>query len=219
MKGKAKAKEFEGEGYPIHVIGKNVMVTEPMKNYAMEKLSKIEKFTKARLIDATISMDVQKHEQRADIILKVDHTILNSHAASNDMYVSIDQAVDKIETQLRRYKTKIRDHQAKDLATIDLKVNILQFPAEQEVFDVNLDIEEQNRNDLMKVYRPHKIVSEETTPLKLLTYDEAVAKMEKSKDAFMLFKNEEDLMVSLIYRRKDGNYGVIEVQSESAVFE
>lgn len=219
MKGKAKAKQFEGEIHPIHISGRHVMVTEPMKAYALEKLSKIEKFTTSRIIDVTVTMDIQKLEHRVDIVVKVDHTTLNSHGSSNDMYASIDQATDKITEQLRRYKSKIRDHKAKDLSSVDLKVNVLQRPSEREIADINLDIEEESMRRLVENFRPKKIVKQDTLPLKLLTYGEAVIKMEKTAEPFLLFRHEEDLVVSCIYRRKDGNYGVIEIQSEPSVVE
>jgi putative sigma-54 modulation protein len=217
MKGKQKAKEFEGQKYELHIVGRNVMVTEAMKAYAQEKLSKLEKFTTSRIIDVAVTMDIQKLVHRVDILVKVDHTQLLSHASSSDMYASIDQAVDKIEGQLRRYKAKVREHQSEDLATIDLKVNVLRRPKEEELLDVNLDIEEENNRRLVEKYRPHEIVSQETLSLKMLTYDEAIAKMEKTVEPFLLFRNEADLSINAIYRRKDGNYGVVEIATDGRI--
>ncbi|MGA8164701.1 MAG: ribosome-associated translation inhibitor RaiA [Waddliaceae bacterium] len=212
MKGKAKAKEFVGEGYKIHVTGRDVLVTDAMKNYAIEKISKIERFS-PRIIDVSVTMDIQKLEHRVDIVLKVDHMKIKSQAASTDMYASIDKAIEKIERQLRRYRTKIRDHAAKGLNAIDLKVNVLKRPSEEELIDINLDIEEENQKELLDRYQPHQIVSQETKPLKTLTYDEAVMKMELSGDVFLIFRGEEDRKLKVIYQRNNGDYGVIEVEA------
>ncbi len=212
MKGKAKAAEFIGEGYQIQVTGRDVLVTEAMKSYAIEKVSKIERFS-SRIIDVQITMDVQKLEHRVDIVLKVDHVKIKAQAASNDMYASIDKAVEKIERQLHRYKTRIQEHTAKALNVVDLKVNVLKRPEEEELIDINMEIEEENRKDLVKHFAPHQVVSQETKELKTLTQDEAVMKMELSGDAFLIYRGEESRKLRVIYRRNDGNYGVIEVES------
>lgn len=212
MKGKAKAAEFVDEGYKIHVTGRDVLVTEAMKNYAIEKISKIERFS-SRIIDVVVTMDIQKLDHRVDIVLKVDHIKIKSQAASTDMYASIDRAVEKIENQLRKYKSRIQEHTAKGLSVIDLKVNVLKRPEEQELLDINLDIEEENRQDLVKNYTSHQIVSQETRPLKTLSIDEAVMKIELSADTFLIFRAEEDKKLKVIYRRKDHHFGIIELNA------
>lgn len=212
MKGKAKAAEFVDEGYKIHVTGRDVLVTEAMKNYAIEKISKIERFSK-RIIDVIVTMDIQKLDHRVDIVLKVDHIKVKSQAASTDMYASIDRAVEKMEHQLRKYKGRIQQHAAKGLNVIDLKVNVLKRPEEQELLDINLDIEEANHQDLIKNYTSHQIVSQETRALKTLSLDEATMKMELSGDSFLIFRSEEDWKLKVIYRRKDENFGIIELDS------
>ncbi len=212
MKGKAKAKEFIGEGYEIHVTGRDVLVTDAMKDYAIEKVSKIERFS-SRIIDVNVTMDIQKLEHRVDITIKVDHIKIKGQAASTDMYASIDRAVEKIEKQLRRYKSRIKDHTARPVNIVDLKVNVFKKPEEEELVDINLDIEDQNQKELFEMYRPHDIVEQETRPLKTLTYEEAVMKMELSSDVFLIFRHEEDQKLKVIYRRKDENYGIIEVES------
>lgn len=207
-----KAAEFVGEGHNMTVTGRNVLVTEAMKQYALEKLLKIERFN-LRIIDIVVTMDVQKLEQRVDITLKLDHVLIRSHAATEDMYASIDQAVDKIQTQIRRYRGRIRDHQAKGVSFIDMNVNVLRSPREEELLELNGEIDEENQRSLMSKYRPHEIVDTETLPLKILTYDEAVMKMDLSGQAFLIFRNEVDQKLKVIYRRNDSNYGVIEPEA------
>lgn len=211
MKGKAKAAEFVGEGYKVHVTGRHVLVTDAMKQYAIDKISRFERLS-PRIIDVQVWMDIQKLEHRVDIVIKVDHIKIKSHAASTDMYTSIDSAVDKIERQIRRYKTKIRDHTAKSLKVVDLKVNVLKLPAEEEVIDVNMAIDDANEKELYDRFRPHEVISKKTKPLKILTLDEAVMKMELSGDAFLVYRNEQDMKLKIIYRREDGNYGIMAVE-------
>jgi putative sigma-54 modulation protein len=207
MNRKAKAAEFVGEGFNTTITGRNVLVTDAMKQYALDKISKIEKFN-LRVIDVVILMDTQKVDHRVDIILKLDHILIKAHAATEDMYGSIDQAVNKIQTQIRRYRRKIRDHQAKGVSTIDINVNVLS-PVE-EIFDIDgEEFKEGEQQALEERFRPGHIVKKELMSLKTLTYDEAIMKMELTGDAFLLFRNEEDLKLKVIYRR-DGEYGIIE---------
>lgn len=211
MKGKAKAAEFQGDGYKVHVTGRHVNVTEAMKAYAVEKVSKIEKFHQ-RILDVNVTMDVQKLEHRVDIVMKVDQIKIKSHAVSTDMYVSIDKAVVRLEKQLNRYRQRINDHNAKGLSSIDLKVNVFKRLEEEEILDVNLDIEDENQRQIYSQFMPHEVVSTETKPLKVLTLDEAVMKMELSGDIFLIYRGQEDKKLKVIYRRKDGNFGVIQVE-------
>lgn len=212
MSRKSKSAEFVQEGFNITVTGRNVHVSDPMKDYAMEKLSKLEKFG-IRIIDVVITMDVQKIGQRVDMTVKLEHLIIKSHATTTDMYASIDQAVDKIQNQLRRYHSKIKDHQAKGIPFIDMNVNVLKTPREQELLDFNGDIEAENIQSTISRYRPHNIVEQEKLPLKVLTNEEALMKMELSGNAFLIFRSQEDMKLKVIYRRSDDNFGIIEPEA------
>ncbi|CCB86637.1 MULTISPECIES: ribosome hibernation-promoting factor, HPF/YfiA family [Parachlamydia] len=198
--------------YNITVTGRHVLVTEAMKNYAIEKVSKIDRLSH-RIIDVIITMDIQKLEHRVDIVLKVDHIKIKSHAVCDDMYVSIDKAVDKLERQLLKYKSRIRDHQAKKLTVVDMKVNVYQAPGQEELSDVNEQIEDESQRRLEENYKPRHILSSETIPLKILTNEEAIMKMELSGDAFLIFRSENDMKLKVIYRKSDQNYGIIEPEA------
>ncbi len=207
---KEYAKKFDKEGYDIVVKGRHVAVTAAMKDYAMEKVSKIERFTN-RIIDVVITMDIQKLLHRCDVILKADYTTIRAHADTTDMYASIDLAVHKIEEQLKRFKRKLQEHHARPLKVIDMQVNVFKRPDEVELEEINEEIEEENVREL--AWRPPLIVESETYPLKVLTNDEAIMKMELSGEPFMIFKREEDRKLKVIYRRQDGNYGIVDVET------
>ncbi len=210
MNRKAKLLAEELKGYNIAVTGRHVQVTDAMKDYALEKISKIERFSDPnRIVDVSITMDIQKVDQRVDIIVKVHQWIIKSSAVTTDMYASIDQAVHKLESQLQRYKKKIQDHHAKGLKVIDMRINVVRRP-DEEILEVNEEIDAENMRQAVEQLRPHEIVAQDTMPLKILTLDEAVAKMELSGYAFLIFRNESDRKLRVIYRRGDGDYGVIE---------
>jgi putative sigma-54 modulation protein len=210
MSHKSKAAEFVNEGYDIHVTGRHVLVTGAMKDYAIDKIAKLDKFSQ-RIIDVQVTMDIQKLEHRVDIIMKVDNILIKASGLSNDMYASIDKAVDKIKEQIRRYKSRIQDHQAKKIITYDMKVNVYKAPEfDEEVKELNAEIENEARQELIEKYRPHEIVSDETIPLKVLTNGEAIMKMELSGEPFLLFISEVDRKLKLIYRREDKHFGIME---------
>jgi putative sigma-54 modulation protein len=204
MNRKAKALEFIDAAYNIQITGRHIEITDSMKDYAIDKISKIERFMN-RIIDVNVIMDIQKLEHRVEIILKAGNIKITSKASSTDMYISIDQAVDKLEAQILRYKSKLQDHHAKDHAILNMTVNVL---SPQEI-EEDLGIDEEITEDFNR-FKPHRLVKQETRPLKTLTYDEAIMKMELSGDMFMIFKNEADQKLKVIYRRKDENYGIIE---------
>ncbi|MBA3816481.1 MAG: ribosome-associated translation inhibitor RaiA [Parachlamydiaceae bacterium] len=213
MSRRSKAIEFLEDVYNISITGRNVMVTDAMKDYAIEKISKIERFS-SRIIDVAVIMDVQRFEHRVDIIMKVDHFKIKSSANTDNMYESIDKAAHKIEAQLLRYKSKIQDyHLGKGHNSVDMSVNVLGAVQDEEVLEVNNDIEEETRRRLLDKYSPHKIIDRETHSLKTITDGEAIMKMDLSEDNFLIYRGEEDRKIKVIYRRNDGNFGVIQAEA------
>lgn len=208
MSRKSKAAELE-RAYDISITGRNVLVTDAMKNYAMEKISKIERFSH-RIIDVNVIMDIQKLEHRVDILCWVENSKFKSSASSDSMYASIDKAVDKLTEQLRRHKTRVQEHQSTTHEDVAMNVNIYSPLTEDELIDFNEDIENSHDRQLIDRYRPHKIVNKESKPLKTLNNNEAILKMDLSGESFLIFRCEEDQKIKVIYRREDGNYGIIE---------
>jgi len=199
------------QGYEISVTGRHIHVTDAMKNHAIDKVSKIERFSD-RIIDASVTMDIQKLDHKVDIVLKVDHITIKASASSESMYQSVDKAVHKIQSQLLKYKNKLKAHQAKGVSVVDMHVNVYGREKERELEETNDEISQENLRLAELQYQPHQIVKTETKPMKLLSYDEAIMKMELSGDAFMIFRSEEDNKVKVIYRREDEDFGIIEVE-------
>jgi putative sigma-54 modulation protein len=213
MSRKSKTAELE-QTYDITITGRHVLVTEAMKNYALEKIAKIERFSH-RIIDVNVTMDIQKLEQRVDILCLVDNIKIKASASSEDMYASIDKAVDKMAEQIRRHKTRVQDHHSITHEDIAMNVNIYEPLTDEELIDGSDDFDQPEDSQLLDKYRIHNIVSVESKPLKTLTHHEAILKMHLSefkseKNSFMLFRSEEDQKIKVIYRRPDGNYGIIE---------
>ena len=108
-----------------------------------------------------------------------------------------------------KYKDKLQDHQTKGLAVEDMKVNVLRSASEEELLEVNDEIESESRHRLLDKYSPHRVVSRTTRPLKTLTDGEAIMKLDLSGDSFLIYRSEENQKLQIIYRRNDGDFGVI----------
>lgn len=198
--------EEDSSGYNINILGRHVLVTDAMKNYATEKLAKLERFHN-HIIDVHVTLDIQKLEHIVLIVMKFDHIKITARAETTDMYVSIDEAVDKIQNQFRRWKDKIQDHTKKRIPISEMQVNIFERP--DDVTEYNKEIEYEVAKERASELKPGKVIGNKTIPLKMLRMDEAVMKMELSGDSFMVYRCEEDQKLKVIYRRTDGNYGII----------
>lgn len=211
MVDKRKFIEEEAQGYNINITGRHVAVTEAMKNYAWEKISKLERFH-THIIEVQITLDIQKIEHICTIILKWNHFKVKVQASSSDMYVSIDKAMERMQSKLRRWKKRIQMHHHKGVNVVDMHVNVLQRPFD-EIEEFNEEIEDAKRKEMEAALLPPKVIGRDTRVLKDLTISEAMMKMELSEDPFLIFRDEKDHTLKVMYRREDGNFGVIETQS------
>lgn len=194
------------EDWDITVTGRHVAVTDAMKKYAIDKLTKLERFS-LRIVEVHVTMDIQKLGHTVDIVMKINNFRLKSHMTSENMYASIDGAVDKVQKQIRRYKKRLQEHHARGLSDIDMTVNVLKSP--DEITEINEEIEAETIRRIEDELAPHPVVKQETRPLKILTNEEAVMKMELSGYGFLIFRHEADQKIKVIYRRQEGNYGII----------
>lgn len=207
MAGVKKFEEEEALGYSIDIVGRNIEVTETMRAHIWNKISKIERFQN-HIMYVHIALELQKLEHFCTIILKFNHFKVKVQSSSTDMYISIDEAIHRLHAVISRYKSRIQDHHKKALSAIDIEVNVLRRPYD-DLAEINAAIQEENAKAERKAYDPPKIIGKETKQLKILTLDEAIMKIELSGDSFLLFRGEEDRKLKVIYRRKDGNYGLI----------
>jgi putative sigma-54 modulation protein len=197
-------------GYNISIIGKHFQLTDAMRNYVFEKLDKVERLAD-HIIDVIVTLDAQKLEHSCSILMNFIHYHIKVSASTDNMYAAIDKATDRLIKLIRRYKTKLQSHRFKDLTTVDIHVNVIQ-PLSDNLKAINDDIEAENAKREEDRFKLHKIVAKETVPLKTLTQDEAVMKMEIAEDPFLIFRSEEDQKIKVIYRREDENYGLVQIQ-------
>jgi len=202
-----KNNKFATESYQVSIFGKNVDLTDAMKTYVMEKISKLEKFSD-HIIDVAVTLEVQKITHTTCIVMKFLNINIKVQASTEDMYSAIDKATERLAKLIKKYKTKLRSHRVKT-AALEMPVKVLSYDETQ---DVNEAIEEENRKATEAAYSLHKIQSVEKMPLKILKQDEAVMKMELTGKHFLIYKGEEDMKLKVIYRRDDDNFAIVEVE-------
>lgn len=169
------------------ISGKNIEVTPTLRETIEEKLGKLERyFTPETKVIVTLS--VEKERQKIEVTIPVKGNIIRSEQVSNDMYVSIDLVEEVIERQLRRYRRKIIDkHQTSDAF-------------QKRYLEEDDDLEE----DEIRIVRTKKF------DIKPMYPEDACVQMELLGHSFYVFNNAETNEVNVVYRRKDGSYGLIE---------
>ena len=206
----AKPAKSDIQGYNISIIGKHFQITDAIQNYVFEKLSKIE-HAADHIIDVQVTLDAQKLEHSCTIFMNFIHFHVKVGASTDNMYSAIDKASDRVVKLIHRYKTKLQSTRAKHLSTVDVHVNVIQ-PIQDDLAAINDDIAAENALEEENEKLLHKVVAKEVVPLKTLTQDEAVMKMELSGDSFLIYRGEEDQKMKVIHRREDKNYSIVQIQ-------
>ena len=171
------------------LYGKNMHVSEGLKDILKKKFQKFDRyFDKETEIYATFSKD--KNGQMLEVTIPLGKTILRAEEWSDDMKSSIEAVVDKLEGQLRKYKTKLQKRYANEAPKL--------------IFDAFEDEEDAESVDVPKVVRTKKFA------IKPMSVDEATMQMDLLEHDFFVFLNAETDDVNVVYRRHDGNFGLIE---------
>jgi len=171
---------------------KNFDPTEQLKQYVQDRFQKLEKYIKRSDSSVLqINFSVEKYRQNAEAILQADDLHLTAQEETEDMYATIDSVLDKLETQLRKERDKQKDKKRKGKNSKN--------PGLAEPYSTTLS--SGARVDVEKVdnYEP-----------KPIDIDEAVAQLETMDAHFLVFFNIANDRVNVIYRRKNGDFGLID---------
>lgn len=170
----------------IIISGKNIDVTQGLRNAVESKLGKLEKYFTADT-EIIVTLSVEKDRQKIEVTIPVKGNIIRSEQTSNDMYVSIDLVEEIIERQLKKYKTKlIAQHQSGGSFQPAYLEN--EYEEEEEV----------------KIARIKKF------DIKPMYPEDACVQMELLGHSFFVFCNAETDQVNVVYKRKGNTYGLIE---------
>lgn len=181
---------LEGVGFmKINFTGKNMDVTEALRNVTEKKMGKLDKYFQ-KDIEGNVTFSSQKNRKIIEVTINLPGTIIRAEESSDDMYASIDAAVDVLERQMRKYKTRLQKRY-KNTETIRFE-NVEPLPVED------------NGDDLPKLVKTKKFF------LKPMTSEEAVLQMELLGHNFFIFMDGDTGNVNVVYKRKDNNYGLIE---------
>jgi putative sigma-54 modulation protein len=169
------------------VTGKNIDVTEALREKAIKKVGKIEKFFPMDT-EAHITLSVQKNRQIVEVTIPFKGGILRAQEDNADMYASIDKVVDSLEGQIRRNKTKIEKKYHSSGLSFD---------------DADFEQQDDEPSDF-------NVVRTKKFSIKPMTVEEAILQMNMLDHEFFMFTNADTHESNVVYRRKDGNYGLIE---------
>ncbi|MDY6879920.1 MAG: ribosome-associated translation inhibitor RaiA [Desulfatiglans sp.] len=167
--------------------------TEPMeslKSYAEDKISKINKYLDSPL-EAHIVLTVEKFRHQADVTLSLNGTIIKGVEETGDMYSAIDQVMDKIEKQVKRHLSKVRNHRSENIRGEGATI------AEE-------------TEDASAIAAQEPVIEVEKVDGKPMDPEEAAMQLNLSRQDFLVFRNAKSREINVIYKRGDGNLGLIQ---------
>ncbi len=176
----------------IVVTGRHVEATPAIQEYAARKLESIG-LDFPRILSAHFILEVDKFRHIAELVLQCgNHITIEATEVSEDLYASIDKVVDKVARQMRKYKTKIQNHRPRAAAAVHIAEQVL-------------------THDLHEEHGQHRVVRTEQFAIKPMSVDEAVLQLELSdRHQFLVFLNAETEKVNVLYRRRKGDFGLIQ---------
>jgi putative sigma-54 modulation protein len=177
----------------IQVTFRHVEPSEAVKEYATEKVGKLQKYLDGP-VEASVTLTVEKHRHEADVNIIAGGLKIHGHETTGDLFSAIDLVVDKLDTQVKRYREKI-----KKMARSGPRKGSEQ-PYKVDVFEAESVVDSSE---------PQVIHTTRLTA-KPMDADEAAMQLDLSQEDFMVFINSRTEILNVIYRRDDGNFGLIE---------
>jgi len=172
----------------FNIRGQKIEITDAIRDYAQKKVSKLEKyFDKPDELNVNVVIKPKGVEQKAEVTISFKKFVLRAEDSNKDLYAALDLVADKLERQIRKNKTRMRNN----------KESIKMFKLD---FDT-LASEEKETN----------IVRRKNVEMKPMDEEEAILQMELSDHDFYVFKNTKTNLTNIIYKREDGNYGLMEL--------
>ncbi len=175
----------------ISITARNLEITEALRRYAEEKVARLQKFVD-QITSAHVILSIEKRRQIAEVTLRVRDLTIRGEESDHNLYSAIDLVADKIERQILRYKEKIVGHPGRGAAR--LRSRNESVPAQAEPFS----------DDGPRIVRTKRFA------VKPLSPDEAAVQMALLGHSFFVFRNARTQEVNVLYRRQDGDYGLIE---------
>ena len=170
----------------IIIHGDKLEITDSMKEYIKEKLSKLDKYLEdSDNVRATVVVKIKNPDQIVEVTIPLKSFILRSEEKQQDVYAAIDVAVDKLERQIRKNKTKLA---AKQKTSVDFTFAAIEDDDDEE----------------------QRVIKRKRIEVKPMDEEEAILQMELLGHQFFMYKDSETNKPALVYKRKDNGYGIIE---------
>ncbi len=181
----------------VKVKGKHLQVTDGLRDYAQERLQKLEKYF-GNIREAIVVESVEGNQHRVEVTLEGDGLLLRGEEYTHDMYVSLDRVMDKLEQRVKKFKAKhthLRNHQA-SLKNVPATngagyEDLLPATTEDDVDD------------------SPRIVRTKAVTMKPMGIDDAVQMLELTDHDWYVYLDMDTHMTQVVYRRRDGNYGLV----------
>ncbi len=167
----------------IIVNGRHLEVTPALKSYAEERLKKFDRYL-SQITEAIVTLTVEKYRHKAEVLIKANGVLIQAEGVTGEIYSSIDEVVEKLEKQVKKYKEKLVAHRKGEG-----KIPATAAAPEREI---------------------GKIIKRKRFDMKPMSPDEAAMQMELLAKDFFVFSNQATGEINVIYKRNDGNFGLIE---------
>ncbi len=167
----------------ISISFRHVEPSDYLKAYVEEKLKRLERYVEGPLEAHVVLSSERKHLNKVDIMLNLNGMVINAEEVMDDMRASIDKILDKLERRLKRYREKIRKIREKRKAEISGETS-----------------------------EPERVVVRRNINLKPMDVEEAILQLEALGNSFLVFRDRENDNVCVLYKRKDGNFSIIETR-------
>jgi len=165
-----------------------------LRSYVEEKVYKVKKYFDSP-VEAHTILKIEKFRHIADMTISIDGNKIKAVHESGDMYSSIDQAMDKIEEQLRRLMSRKKEYRLENIKGSDFLINGMETQEDQDESGPT-------------------IIKTERVDIKPMDINEAAMQMDMSKRNFLVFTNSKSQTINIIYKRKDGHLGLIETSTK-----
>lgn len=178
----------------IRCLGKNMKVTQEMREHLADKLSKLDKYER-KIVESHVVLKKEKYNYHAQITLVGRNIqVFGDGTEKENLYAAIDKAIDRVQKQLKKFRDKIKDHHKEHGGrAVAPKERIARRMMSQEPSEGG-----------------PSIVRVSSTSPKVMTVQEASMQLEVSEDPFIIFSNVSTKKPSVIFKRPDGNHGLVE---------
>ena len=174
----------------LNITFRNLDSSDAIRNYATDRVSRVKKYLESPF-DANVVLSVEKFRHIADVTISFDGSTINGQEETEDLYSAIDMVMDKIERQVKKFRGKQIKRKGSN------KARSVQYTEEVIIPESTEDV-------------GVRIISTESLHAKPMDAEEAVMQLDLSNNEFLVFTNARSQKINVVYKRKDGNYGLIQ---------